>query len=99
MALDLTVKLGDLLTLAGFLVGGMGAFFVVRGDLRMLTRTVKLQGEELREMKEVVKIQATQNQRMDFLDRQLEDLRNGIGFKIHREFTSAASNLFESKPR
>lgn len=95
MALDLTVKLGDLLTMAGFLVGGMGAFFIVRGDLRMLTRTVKLQGEELKEMKEVVQIQATQNQRMDFLDRQIEDLRNGVGFKIHREFTSNAATLFD----
>ena len=95
MALDLTVKLGDLLTMGGFLVGGMGAFFIVRGDLRMLTRTVELQGEELKEMKEVVRTQVTQNQRMDFLDKQIEDLRNGVGFKIHREFTSAGPTLFE----
>ena len=94
MALDLTVKLGDLLTMGGFLVGGMGAFFIVRGDLRMLTRTVELQGEELKEMKEVVRTQVTQNQRMDFLDKQIEDLRNGVGFKIHREFTSAGPTLF-----
>lgn len=94
-ALDLTIKLGDILTLGGFLAGGLGAFFVVRGDLKMLAQTVKLQGDELKEMKEVVKQQAEQNSRLNFLDRQIEDLRNGVGFKIHREFTQTSPTLFE----
>lgn len=96
-ALDLTIKLGDLLTLGGFLAGGLGAFFVLRGDLRMLTSTVKLQGKELEEMKEVVKQQAEQNSRLNFMDRQIEDLRNGVGFKIAREYPTAAPTLFEPR--
>lgn len=94
-ALDLTVKLGDLLTLGGFLVGGLGAFFVVRGDLKTLTKVVELQGQEIKDMKDVVKAQALQQQRMDFLDKQIEDLRRGVGFKIAREFSSAAASAFD----
>ena len=94
-ALDLTVKLGDILTLGGFLVGGLGAFFVVRGDLKTLTTVVEMQGKELKEMKDVVKAQALQQQRMDFLDKQIEDLRVGVGFKIHREFSTASPSLFD----
>ena len=63
----------------------------------MLATVVKAQGEEIKDLKIVVAAQALQTQRMDFLDRQVEDLRNGVGFKIHREFTSGAPTLFEGR--
>lgn len=99
-----SIKVGDLITLVGFLVGGLGFVYSMRGEIRMLAATVKAQGkaveaqnEDIKDLKTIVAAQALHSQRMDFLDRQVEDLRNGVGFKIHREFTSATPTLFEPR--
>lgn len=81
-----SIKVGDIITLAGFLLGGLGFIWALKWELRMLSQTVVSQGEEIKSIKEVVAAMALAHQRMDFLDRQVEDLRNGVGFKIHREF-------------
>jgi len=83
-----TVKIGDIITLTGFLLGGLGFIWALRWELRALSGIVKQQGEEIKSIKEVVQSMALAHQRMDFLDKQIEDLRNGIGFKIHREFVA-----------
>jgi hypothetical protein len=90
-----TIKVGDIITLAGFLLGGLGFIWTLKGELKMLAKTVSWQGDEIKSMKDVVATMALAHQRMDFLDKQIEDLRNGIGFKIHREFT--AQGTFEPR--
>ena len=93
MTFDPTIKASDLLTLVGFIVGSLWFVWTMRGELRMLAKTVENQGDEIKDLKKVVTAQALQTQRLDFLDQQLQDLRNGIGFKPKRE----GSMLFDDR--
>ena len=86
-----TIKIGDIVTLLGFLLGGLGFIWALKWELKMLAGQVKSHGEEIKSMKEVITTMALATQRMDFLDKQIEDLRHGIGFKIAREFPGTGS--------
>ena len=46
----------------------------------MLARDVRLQGDKLEKLEAIVTKQAVQDQRMNELDRRIEELRHGRGF-------------------
>ena len=46
----------------------------------MLAKDVKVHGEKIEKLAEVVTTQAVHNQRMNDMDRKIEELRHGQGF-------------------
>lgn len=78
--IEYTIKVGDILTLVGFIVGGLGFVYSMRGDLKMLARDVQAQGKKIEKLESVITAQAVQTQRLDDLDRRIEDLRHGRGY-------------------
>ena len=80
MAFDPTVRGGDVLTLIAFLIGGLSFVWSMRGELRMLSRDVIAQGRKIERVESVITEQAVQTQRLDDLDRRIEELRHGRGF-------------------
>jgi hypothetical protein len=89
MTIEPSVKVGDILTLIGFLVVGLGVIWAMRGELKMLSRDVQAQGEKIDRLEEIITQQAVQNERINMLDRRLDDMAHGRGFIIHREFRSS----------
>jgi hypothetical protein len=80
MTLEPTIRVGDFITLAAVLIGGLGFVWSMRGDLKMLARDVRAQGKEIEKLSIVITAQAVQTQRIDDLDRRLEELRHWRGF-------------------
>jgi hypothetical protein len=80
MPFDSTVRLGDIITLLAFLVGGFGFVWTMRGEIRMLAKDVQRQGDKIEKLEAVITHQAVQDQRLIDLERRIEDLRHGRGF-------------------
>lgn len=80
MAIDPAIRVGDLITLGAFLVGGMGFAWSMRGDIKMLARDVVAHGRKIDKLETVITAQAVQDQRLTDLDRRIEELRHGRGF-------------------
>jgi hypothetical protein len=80
MSIEPTIRVGDIATLIAFIVGGLGFVWSMRGDLKMLARDIKLQGTKIEKLEAVIIAQAIQGQRMDDLDRRIEEMRHGHGF-------------------
>jgi hypothetical protein len=80
MSIDPAVRVGDIITLVAFLVGGLGFAWSMRGDLKMLARDVREHGKKLDKLETVIVEQARSSQRVDDLDRRIEELRHGRGF-------------------
>jgi hypothetical protein len=95
MTIEPTIKIGDIFTLIGFLVIGLGIIWTMRGELKMLSRDVQAHGVKIDKLEQIVTAQAVQNERMNMFDRQLDDIRHGRGFVIHREFKSATSSILD----
>ncbi len=68
------------MTLAAFLIGGLGFAWSMRGDLKMLARDVKNHGAKIDKLESILTAQAVQDQRITDLDRRIEELRHGRGF-------------------
>lgn len=80
MTIEPTIRMGDIITLIAILIGGLGFVWSMRGDLKMLARDVRSQGREIEKLSAIITAQAVQTQRIDDLDRRLEELRHGRGF-------------------
>jgi hypothetical protein len=87
MTFEPTIKVGDLLTVVAILLGGLGFLWTMRGELNMLAQKLQLQSEDLRmqstkleKLAEVITLQAVQSERLNQMDRRIEDLRHGRGF-------------------
>ncbi len=80
MPFDTTVRLGDILTFLSFAVGGLGFAWSMRWEIRMLAKDVQIQGKKIERLEAVITNQAVQEQRLNELDRRIEDLRHGRGF-------------------
>lgn len=92
MTIEPSVKVGDILTLIGFLIVGLGIIWAMRGELKMLSRDVQAQGAKIDKLEEIITLQAVQNERINMLDRRLDDMAHGRGFIIHREFRSSSDS-------
>ena len=95
MTIEPVVKIGDLFTLIGFLVIGLGIIWTMKGELKMLSRDVQSQGLKIDKLEQIVTTQAVQNERMNMFDRRLDDMAHGRGFVIHREFRSASDSILD----
>ena len=84
MVIDPAIRVGDLITLGAFIVGGMGFAWSMRGDLKMLANDVRMHGTKIDKLEAIITAQAVQDQRISDLDRRIEELRHGRGF-IQRE--------------
>src|SRR5882757_3114082 len=80
MSIDPSIRLGDLITLAIAIIGGLAFLWSLRGDMRMISRDVQSQGKKLEKLEAIVTIQAVQTERLDGLERRIEELRHGRGW-------------------
>ncbi len=87
MVIDWTVSVGNLLQIAAFLVAGIGAFFALRADIRILRhdmKTVQLRQEALADTMAAVSATMTtvavQGARLDRAEETIKELRHGQGF-------------------
>jgi hypothetical protein len=79
-------KIGDFLTIISFIIVGLGIIWAMRGELKMLSRDVQAQGVKIDRLEEILTVQAVQNERLNMIDKRLDELAHGKGFVIHREF-------------
>ena len=94
----------DFIQIGMFLIGGLGFIYAMKGDLKMLAQEMRLQGQrldghaaEIKQLVNIIKDQAVMNERMNAMDRAIDDIRHGRGFVIHREFPSSAPTIFEQR--
>lgn len=80
MTFEPVIKLGDVLTFLVIAASVIGFIWALRGDIRMLSRDVRVQGRKIDELGIIVTKQAVQDQRLNDLDRRIEELRHGRGF-------------------
>lgn len=80
MSIDPSIRVGDILTLVVLTVGGLGFFWNMRGDLKMLAGQVQAHGVKIDKLEVVITQLAVQDQRMTDLDRRIEELRHWRGF-------------------
>src|SRR5216684_5728538 len=80
MTVDPSIRIGDILTLIFFLLGGLGFAWSMRGDLKMLARDMQLQSKKIEKLETIITAQAVQTQRMDELSRRIDELQHGRGF-------------------
>jgi hypothetical protein len=85
--IDWTISLGNLLQIGAFVVVGIGAFFAVRSDIRVLRHDV--QKIDLRQdglqttltnMSTVLTTVAVQDTRLTMAEKTIDELRHGQGF-------------------
>jgi len=77
---DMTISIGNLLTIAAFLVGGIGFVYTIRADVRSQGDRISSVEDEIKEIKTVVVAQARNEERLNAMDRRIDDLRRGRGF-------------------
>lgn len=87
MAFDLTITLSAILTLVGMGLGAVGLYVMIRLMLKEfgmrlmgLEKATAAQGSEIVELRKMITTIAVQNERLNAIDRRLEDLSHGRGF-------------------
>lgn len=80
MSIDPSIRAGDIITLLVLGIGGLGFLWSMRGELKMLAKDVRTHSQKIESLQIVITTLAVQNQRMNDLDRRIEDLRHGRGF-------------------
>jgi hypothetical protein len=80
MALDPTIRVTDLVTAFIFLTGGIWFIWSMRNEVRMLARDVRVHSMKLDKLEAVITSLAVQNQRLNDLDKRIEELRHWRGF-------------------
>lgn len=85
--IDWTISVGNLLQIVAFLVAGIGGFFALRGDIRILRHDMKnvqqeqiALGENLQQLTTVLTTLAVQGSRLDRAEESIKELRHGQGF-------------------
>jgi hypothetical protein len=85
--IDWTISLGNLLQIGSFLAVGIGAFYAVRSDLRVLRHDVKALGDRqdgmqaaLTNISTVLTTVAVQDVRLAMVEKTIDELRHGQGY-------------------
>jgi len=85
--IDWTVSVGSLLQIGAFLIAGIGAFFALRTDIRILRHDMKnIQQEQIafsenmQQLTTVLSTLAVQGSRLDRAEEMIKELRHGQGF-------------------
>lgn len=81
MSVDLTVRLGDILTMIGLFAGGIAVVFMMRADMRILAgrvgsveNSIKGMSEKLNGITEILVQQAKHDQRLANLEENFRHL-------------------------
>lgn len=81
------IRLGDLITVGGFIIAGLTAWFSMKGDVRVLKHdfnsmktAVETMAASIKVIGEMTLQMTKQEQRIQFMERQVDELRRGIGF-------------------
>jgi len=89
MQFDMTITLTAVLTFLGMVVGAVGLVITLRVMLKEfsmrlsgLEKSTLQQANEIVELRKLVTQIAVQNERMNSIDRRLDDLSHGRGFVI-----------------
>lgn len=87
VAFDPTINLGNILTIAGFIVGGWVFIWAMRSRLDVLTVEIRVlkensveQNKQLIEFAKALVSLARQEERVSALERRIDDLRHGKGW-------------------
>ena len=85
--IDWTISIGSLLQIGAFLAAGVGAFFALRSDIRILRHDMKnvqqeqiALGENLAQLTNVMTTLAVQQVRLDRAEKTIDEMRHGQGF-------------------
>lgn len=85
--IEWSVRLGDILTIAAFLGGGLAAYYQLKTDVNVLKHdfssmktSVDLLSTAMKGFSEIITKIAVQENRMDNIEKRLDELRHGEGF-------------------
>ncbi len=78
MTFDLSVNLGQMITLFGFLAGGIGAFVSTRADLSAQARRLSFVESEMRKQTDILVEFARQDERLRAFEHRLDHLEHGV---------------------
>lgn len=85
--IDWTISVGNLIQVAALLVVGIGAFFAVRSDIRILRHDLKtvrekqdVMGATMNHVSATLTTVAVQDERISQLAKQVDEMRHGQGF-------------------
>jgi hypothetical protein len=86
VVIDYTISIGNLVQVGAFAVMAIGAFFAVRGDIKVLRHDIKsiehrqtILGTAFEAMGHIMRDIAVQNQRMGYMEKMIDELRHGKG--------------------
>lgn len=71
MTLDPAIRLGDIFVLVGFLFGGLGFIWAMRGEIKMLAKDVAAQGLKIDKLEAVITQQAVNETRMNHFEQKI----------------------------
>jgi len=87
IVIEWSISIGNLLQIAAFLIAGVGAFFALRTDIKVLKHDMeKIQrdqvmiGEAMKQMTNVLTTLAVQQVRLDRAEMTIDEMRHGQGF-------------------
>lgn len=87
LMIDWTLSIGNLLQIAAFMVVGVGAFFTLRGDIRILRHDLKNMQQQQEGLADTMSnISATlttvavQDERITQMAKTIDEMRHGQGF-------------------
>lgn len=99
MQFDLVIRLGDLLLIFSILAGGITAFALVKFRLDRvevaLEKATASMVEEAKKMSQALIDIARTQERLDAMDRRIDDLQHGRGFILEHFPTSIRSGPVE----
>ena len=75
LSVDLTIRLGDILTMAGLFAGGVIVVTYMRADMRILAQRVGSIEDKLSSITTILVEQAKHDQRIINLERDIRDLK------------------------
>jgi hypothetical protein len=78
MTFDSTVNLGQVITLFGFLAGGVVAFVSMRADLSAQARRLAFVEMEMRKQTDILVEFARQDERLRAFEHRLDHLEHGV---------------------
>jgi hypothetical protein len=79
---DATINLGHVITFFGFIIGGLAVVWALKYDVRYLSNRLVSVETKLEKFGAALTALAVQEERMNSIDRRLNDLQHGRGFVL-----------------
>lgn len=80
MNINWSIDLGNLMAIASFLLTGIGFAYTIRESVKALLIRVGLLEHEIKKLSEILVALGRQDERLNAMDRRIDDLRRGKGF-------------------